>query len=165
MARRAQELRIGRPLASFGSSGRNTDKGIGLLVRRLARHGLLEYRLQRSLNGEDQVVVEPQAPDYWPQTPQLGNTDVLVLSRFAYMRRRGNDMILESPRSCALFKICDPKIATAIATLATPQQIGRLRRQHGFPGVELLALLVDCQIVLTIDAAGYPGRTLGLPAE
>jgi SagB-type dehydrogenase family enzyme len=66
-------------------------------------------------------------------------------------------MILESPRSCALFKICDPKIATAIATLSTPQQISRLRRQDGFPGVELLALLVDCQIVLTIDAAGDNG--------
>ena len=157
VARRAQELRIGLPLASFASGGRNTEKGIGLLVRRLARHGLLEYRLRRSLNGKDRVVVEPQAPDYWPQTPQLGNTDVLVLSRFAYMRRRGNDMILESPRSCALFKICDPKIATAIATLSTPQQISRLRRQDGFPGVELLALLVDCQIVLTIDAAGDNG--------
>jgi SagB-type dehydrogenase family enzyme len=157
VARRAQELRIGLPLASFASGGRNTEKGIGLLVRRLARHGLLEYRLRRSLNGKDQVVVEPQAPDYWPQTPQLGNTDVLVLSRFAYMRRRGNDMILESPRSCALFKICDPKIAAAIATLSTPQQLGRLRRQDGFPGVELLALLVDCQIVLTIDAAGDNG--------
>ena len=157
VARRAQELRIGLPLASFASGGRNTGKGIGLLVRRLARHGLLEYRVRRSLNGEDQVVVEPQAPDYWPQTPQLRNADVLVLSRFAYMRRRGNDMILESPRSSALFKISDPKIATAIATLSTPQQIRRLRRQDGFPGVEFLAMLVDCQIVLTIDAAGDNG--------
>jgi SagB-type dehydrogenase family enzyme len=154
VAHHAQDLRTGLPLASFASGGRNTDKGIGLLVRRLARHGLLEYRLRRSSNGEDQVVVESQAPDYWPHTPRLGNTDVLVLSRFAYLRRRGNEMVLESPRSRALFRICDPKIATAIATLATPQQIGRLRRQDGFPGVELLALLVDCQIVLTTDAAG-----------
>src|SRR5438132_7844198 len=71
-------------------------------------------------------------------------------------------MILESPRSRALFKICDPKIATAIATLATPQPIKRLRRQDGFPGVELLALLVDCQILFKID----PARDSGLrPAE
>ena len=157
VADRAQDLRIGLPLASFVSGGRNIDKEIHLLVRRLARHGLLEYRLQRSQNDEDQVVVEPQIADYWPATPQLGNADVLVLSRFAYMRRRGNEMVLESPRAGALFKICNPKLATAIAMLSTPQQIKRLRRQDGFPGVELLALLVDCGILFKIDAASESG--------
>ena len=157
VADRAQDLRNGLPLASFASGGRNIDKEIHLLVRRLARHGLLEYRLQRSRNDEDQVVVEPQIADYWPATPQLGNADVLVLSRFAYMRRRGNDMVLESPRASALFKICNPKLATAIAMLSTPQQIKRLRRQEGFPGVELLALLVDCGILFKIDAASESG--------
>ena len=62
-------------------------------------------------------------------------------------------MVLESPRAAALFKLCDPKIAAAIAMLSTPQQIKRLRRQDGFPGMELLALLVDCQILFKIDAA------------
>src|SRR5262249_6615494 len=73
--------------------------------------------------------------------------------RFAYMRRRGNDMVLESPRAGALFKLCNPTIATAISTLSTPQQIKRLRRQDCFPGLELLALLVGCQILLKIDAS------------
>ena len=59
----------------------------------------------------------------------------------------------KSPRATALFQLCDPKIAAAIAMLSTPQQIKRLRRQDGFPGVELLALLVDCQILFKIDAA------------
>ena len=152
-ADRAQDLRKGVPLSSFASDGRNVDKEIHLLVRRLAKHGLMEYRLQRWQNGGDQVVIEPQVPDYWPRTPQLGNADVLVLSRFAYMRRRGNEMVLESPRAGALFKICDPKIATALAILSTPQQIKRLRRRDGFPGVELLALLVDCKILFKIDEA------------
>jgi SagB-type dehydrogenase family enzyme len=156
-ADRAQELRIGLPLASFVSSRRNIDKEIHLLVRKLARHGLLEYRLQRSRDGEDQVVIEPQVADYWPATPQLGDADVLVLSRFAYMRRRGNEMVLESPRADALFKICNPKIATAIAMLSTPQQIKRLRRHDHFPGLELLALLLGCQMLLKIDAAGDSG--------
>ncbi|MGA8946221.1 MAG: dehydrogenase, partial [Pseudolabrys sp.] len=78
------------------------------MVRRLARRGLLEYSLSNSRNNEDHVVIEPQVSDYWPGTPPLGNADVLVLSRFAYMRRRGNDMVLESPRAGALFRICDP---------------------------------------------------------
>ena len=133
------------------------------MVRRLAGHGLLEYRLGALARAsEDQVVIEPQVPDYWPQTPQLGDADVLVLSRFAYLRRRGNEMVLESPRAGALFKICDPKIAAAVAMLSTPQPIKRLRRQDGFPGVELLALLVDCQILFKVD----PARDSGLrPAE
>ena len=161
-ADRAQGLRMGLPLGSFASDRRSIDKEVHRLVRRLARHGLLEYRLGRSPDGEDQVVIEPQLPDYWPRTPPLGDADVLVLSRFAYMRRRGNEMVLESPRAGALFKICDPKIATALAVLSTPQQIKRLRRQDGFPGVELLALLVDCQILFKID----PARDSGLrPAE
>jgi SagB-type dehydrogenase family enzyme len=122
----------------------------------------LEYHLGRSRNGEDLLVIEPQVPDYWPRTPQLGNSDALVLSRFAYMRRRGNEMVLESPRAGALFKICDPKIAAVLAMLSTPQQIKQLRRQDGFPGVELLALLFDCQIVLKIDVAGESGLR---PAE
>jgi SagB-type dehydrogenase family enzyme len=123
----------------------------------LAGHGLLEYRLGRARSGEDEVVIEPQLPDYWPRTPRLGNADVLVLSRFAYMRRRGNEMVLESPRAGALFRICDPKIAAAMAMLSTPQQIKRLRRRDDFPGLELLALLVDCQILFKIDPARHGG--------
>jgi SagB-type dehydrogenase family enzyme len=149
---RARDLRIGLPLASFASGRRNSDKEIDQLVRRLARRGLLEYCFRGSRNDRDRVVVEPQVADYWPRMPRLGNADVLVLSRFAYMRRRGNEIVLESPRAGALFKICNPKIAATIATLSTPRQIKWLRRQDGFAGIELLALLMDCQILFKTDA-------------
>jgi SagB-type dehydrogenase family enzyme len=86
--------------------------------------------------------------------PALSDEDVLVLSRFAYIRRRGNEMVLESPCSSALFRICNPKLTGLIAMLSTPQQIGQLRRQDGFPGIEFLALIVDCQIALKTDSAG-----------
>jgi SagB-type dehydrogenase family enzyme len=158
-AERADELRTSLPLSSFASGRREIDRELGLLVQRLARRGLLEYRLKRSRRGEDLVVIEPQAPDYWPQAPRLGNAEVLVLSRFAYLRRRGNEMVLESPRAGALFRICDAKIAAAIAMLSTPQQIGELRRQDGFAGVELLALLLDCQILFKVGA-GESGHRL-----
>src|SRR3954468_7475030 len=92
-AERAHQLRAGLPLAAFTSGRRPVDKEVDLLVRRLAVHGLLEYRLgssrnrggQRGDEGGAQVVIEPQVPDYWPQAPQLGAADVLVLSRFAYL--------------------------------------------------------------------------------
>ena len=37
--------------------------------------------------------------------------------------------------------------------LSTPQRVGRLRRQDGFPGIELLTLLADCQILFKVAAA------------
>ena len=152
-AERAKDLRVGLPLSAFAPGSRETDKEVLVLVRRLAGRGLVEYRLGRP-RGEDLVVIEPQLPDYWPQLPQLGNADTLVLSRFAYMRRRANEMVLESPRAGALFKICDPMIAAALALLVTPQQIKQFRRQNDFLELELLALLVDCQILFKIDADG-----------
>ena len=156
-ADRAQDLRTGLPLRSFVSGRRRTDQDIDRLVRRLARHGLLEYRIGRSRNGEEQAVIEPQVADYWPRTPPLRDADALVLSRFAYLRRRANEMVLESPRAGALFRICDPKIAATLASLATPHQLKQLRRQAGFPGLELLALLLDCQILLKVDSPRASG--------
>ncbi len=156
----AQGLRTGLPLGSFASNGHAVENEIDLLVRRLSRRGLLEYRLGHSRDDKDQVVIEPQVSDYWPRTSNLGEADIIALSRFAYLRRRGDAMVLESPRAGALFKICDPKIATALAILSTPQKISRFRRQDGFPGLELLALLVDCQILFKIDAASDGGLRL-----
>jgi SagB-type dehydrogenase family enzyme len=154
---RAKDLRMGLPLNSFASDGSPIDQEIDLLVRRLARRGLLEYRLGGPRDGKDQVVIEPQGPDYWPGVAKLGDADRIVLSRFAYLRRRGNEMVMESPRAGALFRICDPKIAAAIATLSAPQQLKKFRRQEGFPGTELLALLVDCQMLFKVDATDSDG--------
>jgi SagB-type dehydrogenase family enzyme len=160
-ADRAQDLHTGLPLHSFVSGRRSIDKDIHRLVLRLARHGLLEYRLRRARHGKDQVVIEPQVADYWPRTPPLRSGDALVLSRFAYLRRRANELVLESPRAGALFRICDPRIAATVAALAKPHPLKQLRRQAGFPGLELLALLLDCQLLLKVDAP----RASGLRSE
>ncbi len=155
VAGRAEELRTGLPLSSLASGSQSIDKEVDLLVRRLAGQGLLEYRIGHPQNrADDLIVIEPQVPGYWPQTPQLDEDGAFVLSRFAYMRRRGNDMVLESPRAGALFRICDPKLVSLLATLSAPRQMGQLRREDGFPGAEFLALLVDCQIVFKIEASG-----------
>jgi SagB-type dehydrogenase family enzyme len=156
-ADRALALHTGLSLGSLGAGARplkisSVVREISSLVRRLARLGLLEFPVGRS-RDTDTVVIEPQVAEYWPQTAPLGDADVLVLSRFAYLRRRGDAMVLESPRAGALFRICDPQVATALAVLSTPQRVGRLRRQSGFPGIELLALLVDCQMLFKVDAA------------
>jgi SagB-type dehydrogenase family enzyme len=150
---RAQNLHAGLPLSSFESGGQIIDKDVHLLVRRLAAHGLLEYRLGSSLKAADRVVIEPQVPTYWPRIPPLDDSDVLVLSRFAYLRRRGHQMVLESPRAGALFRISDPQIVAAITRLSTPQQIRTYRTANAAVGRELLALLMDCQILFKADPA------------
>ncbi len=150
-AERAQDLCKGLPLNSSTSGSRNIDKEIQLILRRLARHGLLEYRLTNLQSACDELIIEPQTPDYWPHAAQLDNSDILVLSRFAYLRRRGKAMVLESPRAGAAFQIYNPTIAAILTELVTPQQLKQLRRRDGFPGIELFALLVDCQILLKID--------------
>ena len=157
--KRLGDLRNGLPLASIAAH-RAPDREIDLLLRRLARSGLLEYRLGPA-RGDDRVVIEPQMTDYWPQISKIGNTDTVALSRFAYLRRRGKDMVLESPRAGALFRIVDPRIAAALATLSQPQKISRYRRERDFPGLELLGLLLDCQILIKLRA----GDTEGLRAS
>ncbi len=153
--KRAQGLRTGLPLASFASARKPLDQEIALLVQRLAHRGLVEYRLARG--DTDMVVIEPQQADYWPDVKKPRNADCVALSRFAYLRRRANDMVLESPRAGALFRICDPTIASQLVALSTPQKISRLRRQDDFAGLELFALLLDCQILFKVDAATSKG--------
>jgi SagB-type dehydrogenase family enzyme len=155
--KRLGELRDGLPLASI-SRGSSADKQIGLLVRRLARSGLLEYRFGVARGDQDRIVIEPQVADYWPETPKIDNSDTLALSRFAYLRRRGKEMVLESPLAGALFRICDPAIAAALSTLSQPQKISRYRKERGFPGLEILGLLLDCQILFKLK----PGDDDGL---
>ena len=147
--KRLSELRTGLPLVSI-SRGRAGDKEINLLVQRLARSGLLEYRLGPARGGQDSVVIEPQIADYSPQISKIGNTDTIALSRFAYLRRRRTEMVLESPRAGALFRITDPKMAAALVTLSKPQKISRYRKERGFPGLEFLGLLMDCQILFKL---------------
>jgi SagB-type dehydrogenase family enzyme len=145
------DLRTGLRLDAFGWRDTDGEREIDELIGRLSRCGLLEYRLARAQHGEDLVIIEPQIRDYAPRIPELNGNDTLVLSRFAFMRRRGTDMVLESPRSGALFRLCDTDIAATIAGLSEPQTIKRLRRKRGFPGFELLAMLVDCQMLFVFD--------------
>jgi SagB-type dehydrogenase family enzyme len=144
----ARGLSEGLPLGSLES--KRDEHEIGSLVRRLARLNFLEFPIA-SGRDKDLAIIEAQQPDYWPRLSKLESDDCIVLSRFAYLRRRGTDTVLESPRASALFRICDPNIATLLAMLSRPQTIAKLRRQEGCPGIEFFKLLVDCQILFKVD--------------
>lgn len=156
---RAGDLATSLPLASL--AGKSVlAKQVHGLVQRLARQGLLDYRLFSPRNAQDLVVIEPQIAEYWPQRAKLSSSDTIVLSRFAYLRRRGDEMVLESPRAGALFRICDPAIAATLAALSQPQKISRLRKQGVAPNLDLLGLLLDSEMLVKLganDANGLRG--------
>jgi SagB-type dehydrogenase family enzyme len=152
----ARSLTEGLPLASFAGKGA-IAREVDALARRLARHGLLEYRLSFPRDPHDLVVIEPQVAEYWPRRSKLRDTDTVVLSRFAYLRRRGHDMVLESPRAGALFRIGDPAIAATLAALSQPLKISRLCRDAAF-NLELLELLLESQILLKLDPNSGDGQ-------
>ncbi|MCP3473286.1 SagB family peptide dehydrogenase [Bradyrhizobium sp. CCGUVB1N3] len=157
---RAGHLATGLPFASF--AGKSVlARQVHALVQRMARHGLLEFRLSSPRDEQDLVVIEPQVAEYWPQRAKLGNGDTVVLSRFAYMRRRGNEMVLESPRAGALFRICDPAIAATLAALSRPQKISKLRRQAASLNLDLLGLLLDSQMLIKLNAKDGDGLRVG----
>lgn len=139
---------------------REIEQEIGELVRRLALYGLVEYRLACAQDGPDLMVVEPQIRDYAPRISGLDDDRALVLSRFAYVRRRGADMALESPRAGALFRLCAPSALAMIGRLSEPRTVRELRDSPDFPGVEFLALLLDADILFTPS----PGADRGLRA-
>ena len=151
---RLDQLRTGSPLASSEAAA---NKDSILLIRRLALSGLVEYRLGCAPESRDHIVIEPQMGEYWPHVSKIVDSDTIALSRFAYMRRRGKDIVLESPRAGALFRICDPNIASAIAALAQPKKIGQYRKERGFPGLEFLGLLVDCAILFKLKPGDHEG--------
>ena len=153
---RARSLADGLPLVSFAGKSA-IAREVDALVHRLARHGLLEYRLSSLRDAQDIMVIEPQVSEYWPQRAKLRESDTIALSRFAYLRRRGNEIVLESPRAGALFRICDPAIAATLAALSQPRKIGELNQKIASSTVPLLELLLDSQILLKLGAKDGEG--------
>jgi SagB-type dehydrogenase family enzyme len=155
--KRALALKDGLGLDALAGN-KPLDQEIARLVRLLARQGLVEYPVTRKVDGHEFAVIEPQMADYWPEITKLESSDTIVLSRFAYLRRRGSEMVLESPRAGALFRIIDPTVASMLIMLGMPQKVGSLRELPGFPGDALLGLMMNCAILFKPGNAGDDGR-------
>jgi len=153
---RAGHLATGLPLAPLAGKSVLAQQ-VHALVRRLAQHGLLDYRLFSPRDAQDLVVIEPQVAEYWPRRAKLSSGDTIVLSRFAYLHRRGNEMVLESPRADALFRICDPAIAATLAALSQPQKISKLRKQGTSLNLDLLGLLLDSEMLIKLGTRDGDG--------
>ncbi|HEY1737024.1 MAG TPA: SagB family peptide dehydrogenase [Methylovirgula sp.] len=142
------DLHTGVPVDSV-SANKKDNKEAALLLRRLAQSGILEYALTEK--GKDLVVIEPQLSHYWPQKADTKASDTLILSRFAYLHRRGDEIVIESPLSSALFRFRDPKIAATLAMLSVPQKAAALGQKDDATAV-LLGLLLEAGILLKVAA-------------
>ncbi|MEK4035776.1 SagB family peptide dehydrogenase [Methylocystis sp. IM3] len=154
--RGADALATGLPLSSAREGEAPEEKELRALVERLALHGLVEYRLARAPDGPDLVTIEPQMRDYRPNIEKLHEMRRYILSRFATLRRRGEDMVLESPLSGAAIRLGDGGAIGAVARLSKPTSLAELSADSGFPGEAFLGLLVDCKMAFTPD----PGKGL-----
>ena len=151
----AAALRDGLPLAFFAKADA-LSREIHQLAKRLATFGLMEFPFARG--DAELFVIEPQTADYWPEPARLGSSDRIVLSRFAYLRRRGDEVVLESARSSALYRISAPAVAAALAVLSVPQPVKKFRELAGFPGDDLLGLLLHGQILFKVEPKREDGR-------
>jgi SagB-type dehydrogenase family enzyme len=125
-------------------------------LSRLAGQRLIEL----SCRSEEDVLMtgilttQLAAIDFSP----VGDEHTVRLSRFAYARRWGDNLVVESPRSGARVTITHPALAGLLAALSRPATVGQVsRRVTGVPpdaAADCVRLLVRLGIAGTLDAGG-----------
>ena len=126
----------------------------------LARNGLLAYRAA----GEAGPLATATCA-----TPRLRFRRRAIdpeanyaLSRFAFVRREGDRLVIESPLSAAQAVVHDPRVAALIFDLATPRRLDAATASCGLSeseGAVLGSLLLSCDVV------GLAGDSGGVAAE
>ena len=103
------------------------------------------------------ATLEPTSAWFAP-VREVDDTYQYVLSRFAYLRRAGAELVLETPRCAARVILHDPRVAALIRALATPATGAGLRqRVPEFPADALppvIALLCSAEILSPVGADG-----------
>jgi SagB-type dehydrogenase family enzyme len=85
-------------------------------------------------DGKPLITPVPASSDYGFELAPLADGQTCVLSRFAYLHREADQLVLESPRSQAKFIVHDMRVASWIHSLASPRQIDEdLARAAGLP--------------------------------
>ncbi|WP_437313223.1 SagB family peptide dehydrogenase [Sorangium sp. So ce385] len=128
---------------------------------RLRELGLLAYGARAG--GRLLATLHPISPwfELRPADPGAGRR--VVLSRFAYQRRVGHEMVLESPRCHALLRLDDPRAAAMCVTLARPSTSDALAAAHALPreaAETFVGLLAAAGLALSADEAGQTEEDL-----
>ena len=142
-------------LAESVRSGAGTD---GLArwhyhLRQLAQRGLLH--LSANEDGKCLATLVPIAAGFTLAPVVPLSLRPYVLSRFAFMRRAGAALLLESPLSCARIVLHDPRAAALVHALARPATAAELGTEST---TRLLALLVKAGMVCEVGDDGTTGE-------
>jgi SagB-type dehydrogenase family enzyme len=132
----------------------------------MRKRGLTEYqfRLDESESQTLALVMLPQLSTAVPQAVRLESRSTLQLSRFAVIRRSGGELMLESP--LAEFQVVDlsAKVWELLYLLETPRSISELGEHLAAQNSgDLLALLVGCGFLTSVDSPELSDERRGLP--
>ena len=134
-------------------------------VERLERGGWL-VRSAR-LDGRALATLLPASPSFEFSWPRCAPHDFFTLSRFAYMRPEGGELVMESPLAHGRVVLHDGA-AAAVHSLARPQTIRTLCERHAWLPAEsveqLVVLLAAARVVVTSaeDGTSYEARNAAL---
>ena len=92
------------------------------------------------INGQMSVVVDEKSQ--------------FVLSRFAWLRRDGNNIVIESPLTDSHARVVDPRVAALVAAMGVPSHVDELARVSGLTADETQSVLAA---LLTIGAVRVYG--------
>ncbi|WP_437735084.1 SagB family peptide dehydrogenase [Sorangium sp. So ce1335] len=125
------------------------------LLRQLERLNLLAFAVR---DGAAPVAaLHPISSWFAPARSEIQGDCPYVLSRFAYLHRAGDRMLLESPRSHALLKLQDPRAAAFCHALCRPSTLLALALASGMAVLvvrALLRLLLGARLALPADEQG-----------
>jgi SagB-type dehydrogenase family enzyme len=126
-------------------------------LQRLARRGLACRAVQA--DGRRLATLVPISESFsFSPMPAVGAGPHL-LSRFAYLRREGDRLVLESPLACMRILLEDERVATLIAALAKPRTLPELiERACGLPGDALAIVLGLLESAAMLQAIGPSGE-------
>ena len=147
-------------LADFvlGDGGAGALAGWYYCLQGLARRGLVARAVQD--DGRRLATLLPTAPAFVFVSATAASDRPYLLSRFAYLRREGGALVLESPLAHARVVLDDGRSAALIGALATPGTARDLaERAGGLPAdavVPMLGLLASAGMLQEVgpDGAG-----------
>lgn len=135
---------------------RGVVKWLGLW-RQLVACGWMEYRLV--MGDNPMAILHPLSRLFHFDEVEINEEQPYILSRFAYLRRVGSDLILESSTGQAKMSLLHEEAANAVTLLSKPHTLRALcKRLPAFPAQtlkQLLILLLNCHAITPINDRGH----------
>lgn len=126
------------------------------LLNRLEQRGLLFYGLVQE--GQRLATLEPMTPAFRLVPLEADSVASYRLSRFATLRRDGDQTLIECPLGHARLRLHDGRLAAVLGVLASPQTAATLAADlpelTSATAAGLIQLLMSLQAVFVCDDAG-----------